>query len=66
MRTSSWIIAVSIALLAACRSACWCAEFNVGAYYYPWYGDNYFHSSPNLYSSIRWYLLPQEAPYLGW
>ena len=38
-------------------------DYNVGAYYYPWYGSD-FHGGPN--STLRYHLAPRQAPTLGW
>ena len=39
-------------------------EYNVGAYYYPWYGGGGFHEGPS--KTLRWHLVPQQQPALGW
>ena len=38
-------------------------DYNVGAYYYPWYGSG-FHEGPD--KTLRWHLVPQQQPALGW
>lgn len=58
-------LAVSVVLLVgAISGACSGAEYNVGVYYYPWYGDGDFHGGAD--TSIRWHLVPQQRPVLGW
>jgi hypothetical protein len=42
-------------------------DYFVGAYYYPWYGDNNFHgSSPLGSNTLIYHLNPQQTPQLGW
>jgi len=39
-------------------------NYNVGAYYYPWYVDGNFHGG--AHATTRYHLDPQQQPALGW
>jgi len=43
-------------------------DYFVGAYYYPWYGNNNFHdgSNPTGQNSLVYHLNPRVTPLLGW
>jgi len=42
-------------------------DYFVGAYYYPWYGDNNFHGPyPTGSTTLVYHLNPQMTPQLGW
>ncbi|MEI6913815.1 MAG: glycoside hydrolase family 99-like domain-containing protein, partial [Armatimonadota bacterium] len=58
---------VALFLFAASSRYCAATEYNVGVYYYPWYGDGNFHG-PGVIgdNTIRWHLVPQQLPTLGW
>jgi len=39
-------------------------DYNVGAYYYPWYGNDNFHGGAD--TTLRDHLIPKQQPTLGW
>jgi hypothetical protein len=60
---------ITALLVLSCRSLYAAADkdYFVGAYYYPWYGDNNFHNgNPAGSDTLVYHLNPQITPQLGW
>ena len=64
------IVTVIALFLLPCTTSYAAADkdYFVGAYYYPWYGNNNFHdgSDPTGKNSLVYHLNPRITPQLGW